>query len=126
MTKDMPIVAESMLKTAESYFYVSVTEQSLPGREGNNPYWGLFWWNTLEIRTLVKLLKWGFQIEMNLSGSEVSLWSKLLTHWLNRKPTHSESMKAWLLFNSTALKGNGDIQIELKYAVKVSLMIQSV
>lgn len=33
----MPIVAASMLTTAESYFYVSVTEQSLPGRDGITP-----------------------------------------------------------------------------------------
>lgn len=35
-------------------------------------------------------------------------------------------MKAWFLFNSTAFRDNGDIAIELKYAVKVSLMIQFV
>lgn len=30
----MPTVAASMLTTAESYFSVHVTEQSLPGRDG--------------------------------------------------------------------------------------------
>lgn len=35
-------------------------------------------------------------------------------------------MKPWFLFNLTAFRGNGDTAIELKYAVKVSLMIQFV